>query len=900
MYQQPNEYGYSYQQSSQQQYGQTQYPGKYNCYPPQQPGYQQQDYYYYQQWQQSQAQQTSESTAPVPQDQQQTSIQDAAASHNTNAAAADSAQTDTKQQPEGTHASQPPSASETGTSQLNSAQPSWPQWEPVPAQQSAWAQQQGGDSWPQTAQPANWYPQWAMWQSWQYPAWGNWQLPQGGEQSWQGGGGWQQMVQQQQGGQDGGQQTEQQAVQQQQSWQEGTQQGAPQEGWQQQQAELQGKQAEQQNWQHGAPQEGWQKQQGGPQEGWQGGQVGYDYQQGQQYQGPVKGQQEAPGTQVEQAQPVQQAQPDGQGQHNQLAQRSPQAVPTASPAYNLASSNWNLKGNKRGLLSTPQAKQQVEEMDKGKKKSRWDAPKSASPATPSHGQAGTKPVSSPCAKPLNSPAAPNGLRTGGKQVQRLQEGGQAGEEGEKQNAGMDPDYWPPALKSYIHRAFAACNTTADRDKVEQFLRVELNTIFAEGKQWQINWNSYPLPSDSNFSTRGQKSRWDTPSPSSEDPKMSSQQQHSVLEEVEEEEEEKGEEANRIMQGKEVFKKFKKKKGKNNRLFISTEPDLRFAAEEDQQKINLRAQRFAAGDKKFKAKLSIDQLIKSTIISNGTDSDLLEFTTEGTSEALEKQYLRLTSAPDPSTVRPERVLKSSLAHVLKKGEALKDYKYICEQLKSIRQDLTVQGIRNGLTVEVYETHARMALENGDRDEFNQCQTQLKALYSEGIPGQQAEFLAYRIFYLMLTNSTADLSSLLGELTPPLRSNPCIGHALKVQQAWSLGDYHQFFKLYRVAPNMGRSLLDLFVERERRTALKTIVRAYRPSLEVMHISSELGFDAMEECLCFLQSSGAILTDDCISVDCKVTSCKILNNGFRYVQSVAVTFGTFDCLEHFTDTT
>ena len=35
------------------------------------------------------------------------------------------------------------------------------------------------------------------------------------------------------------------------------------------------------------------------------------------------------------------------------------------------------------------------------------------------------------AKPLNSAAAANGLRTGGKQVQKAQEGGQAGE-GEKQ------------------------------------------------------------------------------------------------------------------------------------------------------------------------------------------------------------------------------------------------------------------------------------------------------------------------------------------------------------------------------------------------------------------------------------------------------------------------------------
>jgi hypothetical protein len=196
---------------------------------------------------------------------------------------------------------------------------------------------------------------------------------------------------------------------------------------------------------------------------------------------------------------------------------------------------------------------------------------------------------------------------------------------------------------------------------------------------------------------------------------------------------------------------------------------------------------------------------------------------GTCQKLEKNYFRLTSAPKPEEVRPLPILEEMFVLLRKKWKTEHKYSYACDQFKSLRQDLTVQHIKNEFTVRVYEAHARIALEIGDLGEYNQCQTQLRALYRMGLSGRRDEFTAYRILYFIYTCNRTDMNDVLADLTTAEKQMESVAHALQVRAALASGNYIKFFRLFQNTPYLGAYLLDMIVARERLAALSTICRS-----------------------------------------------------------------------------
>lgn len=377
--------------------------------------------------------------------------------------------------------------------------------------------------------------------------------------------------------------------------------------------------------------------------------------------------------------------------------------------------------------------------------------------------------------------------------------------------------WPEAVRAYVRRAFASENEISEvaREEMEIRLKQVISQSAESNTLLTVDWANLPLPQQMILNERKTYAKAFVNSPMIHGAAIfaSPGTDRNTIEHTPKKRKSTELESPHVIQEK--IPPWRQHNGHNVFEDRISYPDKR-QRNDSSGKISKSDHKLASRKNRFNDSHAFN--VPADPSPPGSEAD--QGSVIGRCQILEKKYFRLTSAPNPDTVRPLSILQKTLELLKKKWKSENNYSYICDQFKSLRQDLTVQHIKTSFTVNVYEIHARIALEKGDLGEYNQCQTQLRALYSQHLGGHPEEFKAYRILYFIHTCNRTDMNDVLADLTPAEKNHPSIKHALATRSALALGNYHRFFKLYLDTPNMGAYLMDMFVTRERLAALSNI--------------------------------------------------------------------------------
>lgn len=207
------------------------------------------------------------------------------------------------------------------------------------------------------------------------------------------------------------------------------------------------------------------------------------------------------------------------------------------------------------------------------------------------------------------------------------------------------------------------------------------------------------------------------------------------------------------------------------------------------------------------------------------------------------------------IRPPEVLEKALEMLMEKYKNKEvNYTYLCDQFKSIRQDLRVQMIEDSFTMTVYQEHARIALENDDLGEFNQCQSRLMVLYDNTTIKRthREEFTVYLILYYVLMQDYSAIDALKLELIRERgRSikNAGIALAFEIAETRLVGNYHKFMKLCASLKGLGQKLIKAFMDQEILKTLVTICRSYN-QVNLVFLTKELEFETADETIQYLK--------------------------------------------------
>lgn len=210
--------------------------------------------------------------------------------------------------------------------------------------------------------------------------------------------------------------------------------------------------------------------------------------------------------------------------------------------------------------------------------------------------------------------------------------------------------------------------------------------------------------------------------------------------------------------------------------------------------------------------------------------------EGKNSDVERPFMRFDGSPRAEDVRPLPVLREAFSRAKERWESSRDWSYVGEMLRSIRQDLTIQMVQDAFVVEVHEYWAQVALEFGDFKQFDQAAAQLEVYYVdptlESGAGKVQEVLAWRLLYFTLEGEGLATTEFLRRFWGRLDNSPVVKFARRLRRVMSQRCFSQAIKLLSTNPEdvpaLPQSLRNELLRRARLLQLMGLCKALKDRL------------------------------------------------------------------------
>ena len=233
--------------------------------------------------------------------------------------------------------------------------------------------------------------------------------------------------------------------------------------------------------------------------------------------------------------------------------------------------------------------------------------------------------------------------------------------------------------------------------------------------------------------------------------------------------------------------------------------------------------------------------------------------------LEKSYLRLTEKSQIANIRSQAELKKAYKH-LKEQIPIRGYIWGIDQLRTIRQELTVLGIMNKFSLKVYFLSFKLSLLIKEGQQIRETIGQQFIYIQYGLlddnDPKSLMIIYYWIIMTILDENDHELQRLFQCLSNESLQSKTIKNALQFKMWYVWGNYNKIIEYFNneIKKNdVLNAIFEIYGSKIRLKLQNNIVKVFGPKIKLTEANKFQQFEDTVKLIAYLKDKNCVLSED-----------------------------------------